>query len=85
MTREKFYCKKYGYGATRIRERLALVNLHEADQVLSRRLQRDVIVPNVERIVEAFYDFLERQPDFTRVIAKGFDVERLKQTQTHYL
>lgn len=85
MTREKLYCKKYGYGATRIRERLALVNLHGADQVLSRRLQRDVIVPNLEHIVGSFYDFLQRQPDFTRVIAQGFDVERLKQAQTHYL
>jgi diguanylate cyclase (GGDEF)-like protein len=84
-TTERYYCGKYGYGPERIRERLRVVGLHPGDQALAERLQREVIGPHVGRIVESFYDFLERQPDFNRILAKGYSLAHLKETQRRYL
>lgn len=85
MTANYYYCGKFGYGTARIRERLDLMGLHEEDHALAERLQREVIAPNVGRIVESFYDFLGRQSDFTRILAKGYAIARLRETQRDYL
>lgn len=79
------YCEQFGFDAGRRRRRLALLGLVAADAVPAETLNRRVIGPNVELIVEAFYDRLLAQDEFTRILNKGFELDRLKRAQKLYL
>ena len=79
------YCEQFGFDAERRRRRLTLLGLGEADVVRAETLNRRVIAPNVEPIVEAFYDRLLAQEEFARILDRGFEIERLKRTQRVYL
>jgi len=79
------YCDQFGFDAERRKHRLALLGLGEADVALAGTLHRRVIAPNVERIVEAFYEKLLAQEEFNRIVDHRFEVEHLKGTQRLYL
>lgn len=79
------YCEQFGFDADGRRRRLALLGLGEADIVRAEMLNRRVIAPNVEPIIAAFYDKLLAQDEYTRILNRGFDLDRLKYTQKLYL
>jgi len=78
-------CEEYGFGLKRTKARLVLLGLTEADHKLALVLQNEVIGPHLDEIVDSFYDYLLKRPEFRKVMAKGFDVAHLKKTQTLYL
>lgn len=79
------YCAQFGFDAEGRRRRLALLDLSETDIALGQMLNRRVITPSVEPIIEAFYGELLAQDEFTRILNRGFDLDRLKRTQKLYL
>lgn len=68
-----------------IQQRLSLLNLTDVDVELAPTLQKDVIAPNVETIIEAFYFHLSQNEQFSSVINQGYDINNLKRTLQHYL
>lgn len=79
------YCEQFGFDADGRSRRLALLGLGEADVAWAETLNRRVIAPNVESIVEAFYDRLLAQDEFARILNRGFELDHLKRTQRLYL
>jgi diguanylate cyclase (GGDEF)-like protein len=79
------YCEQFGFDAERRKHRLALLGLGEADVAPAETLHRRVIAPNVENIIEAFYERLLAQDEFTRILHRRFEIEHLKDSQRHYL
>lgn len=75
----------YGWTAERIQARVKMFGLGADDHLRVKRLQETVIAPNAGRIVGEFYRFLGTQPDFKRIMARGYSLPRLKATQTSYL
>src|SRR5713101_7355506 len=82
---ESDYCEEYGFGSKKRKARLVSLGLTQADHKSALLLQNEVMGPHLDEIVDAFYDYLLKRPEFRKVIAKGFDVAHLKKTQTLYL
>ena len=79
------YCEQFGFDADGRRRRLALLGLGAGDVACAEVLNRRVIAPNAEPIIEAFYDKLLAQDEFTEILNRGFDLDQLKRTQRLYL
>ncbi len=79
------HCEEYGFGLKKRKARLALLGLTKADHKLGSVLQNKVIIPYVDEIVDDFYDYLRKRPEFNKVIAKGAEIANLKKTQILYL
>lgn len=60
-----------------------LAGLSCADHGLAARLQREVISPHAEEIVDAFYGHLRREPDFLTIL--GANDARIANLKTAYL
>jgi diguanylate cyclase (GGDEF)-like protein len=79
-------CSRFGFDDARIAERLGLIGLTGPDdRALAEELQSHVIQPNVDEIIEVFYEGLEQQPDFQAVIRDRAHVSHLRMTQRKYL
>ncbi|WP_297526884.1 GGDEF domain-containing protein [Thiohalobacter sp.] len=78
------YCETFGFDRHWRETRLRLLGLSADDHVLGEMLQTRVLHAHAARIVERFYDHLLSQGE-TRALLNGFDLERLKHTQTGYL
>ncbi len=65
--------------------RLEFLDLSPRDLEIARRLQERVIRPHVESIIAAFYDRLMVNQEFRDIMARGFDIAVLRQTQSDYL
>jgi two-component system, cell cycle response regulator len=96
MTSKKAgYCERYGLDAEGRRTRLALLDLGAPDQARAQRLQVEVIRPNADAIIEAFYkrlldhpDLKEAQKRYLLSLGQAFDSEeyfeeRLRVGLTH--
>lgn len=79
------YCARYGFNRDSRERRLALLELGEGDRALAERLQREVIEPQVDSIVERFYAHQRRFPEIMAIIGGEAAVTHLKQTQRNYL
>ncbi|HEB93787.1 MAG TPA: diguanylate cyclase [Gammaproteobacteria bacterium] len=79
------YCEKFGFDDDRIHQRLRWLDFSVEDHVLARRLQTEVIRPNITAIVNDFYDWLDSVDEVQEMLSGGFDIERLKATQTNYV
>jgi len=79
------YCDQFGFTADAIKARLALLGLNARDNALAEQLQREVIVPELERIVAAFYAELVRHPQMRHFLDNDALIESLKRTQKNYL
>lgn len=79
------YCKRSGFDADTVRQRLALLELGDVDHAFAQCLREQVLSPGAERIVERFHDYLQRYPQYRHIIGSKFRIERLKRTQTDYL
>ena len=78
-------CEQFGFDAERRKRRLALLGLGKDDLAPAKTLHHRVIAPGPELIVEAFYDRLDAQAEYRRIIRRGVDLPRLKRLQKAYL
>lgn len=80
------YCARFGFDQPAREALLATMELREEDRVPARLLQRLVIAPNVDSIVDAFYARMLEQPAFAAIMREGgVDLGKLKRTQIAYL
>lgn len=79
------YCKEFGFNSTGIKTRLQLVGLDEADFKLRDTLQKQVIIPHIDEIIDKFYAYMLSQPDMLLYLDNQKLIDRLKNTQTAYL
>ncbi len=78
-------CERYGLDAAGRARRVALVGLDAGDGGAIEALRDRVLVPHRDAIVDAFYEELGRHPEFQKVLADGFDLERLRATFSEYV
>jgi len=84
MTNELF--QQFGFDRTAIDDRLSLLGLSgPAVLMIAEELQSHVIQPNVDSIVENFYDVLELTPQFRALVQGRGQINHLKMTQRTYL
>lgn len=79
------YCHPEVSDQTHRDDRLKLLDLEARDHETARRLQDTVIVPRLELIIAAFYDRLLELSQFQEIMARGFDINALRHTQSDYL
>lgn len=78
-------CGQFGFDRKKINQRLASLRLCEADHKLAQRLNAEVMLPNVDIIIERFYETLLLNSESCKWLLDGETVERLKLTQRDYL
>jgi diguanylate cyclase (GGDEF)-like protein len=84
MTNE--LCQQFGFDRTAIGERLNLLGLGgPAVPMIAEELQSHVIQPNVDSIIEDFYEALERTSEFQSLVLEQGQINHLKMTQRKYL
>lgn len=75
-----------GFDENTIVDRLRLIELdQEGMEASGRQLHDHVVVPNVDAIVDRFYESLLRIDDFNRIVDGSSTTARLRQSQEHYL
>lgn len=79
------YCEKFGYDKKKLRERLKLVGLSDADYDISSRLQREIIVPHFSAIVEQFFTRILQHSEFNSRLSSSDKIKREKESQSKYL
>lgn len=80
--------EKYGFNEARLNDFLRLVELTKDDEDinLSEQLQAEIIIPNIEQLIDDFYDYMLKQPEFTKTLElQGVEISKLKSTQKDYL
>ena len=84
MTNE--LCEQFGFDRTAIDERLNLLGLGGPSvPMIAAELQSHVIQPNVDGIIEDFYEALETRPEFQSLVQGRGQINHLKMTQRKYL
>ncbi len=78
-------CEKYGFDHAGRLRRLALLRLDPGEAALGERLHETVIAPNVDALVDTFYDFLLDQPEARPFLSGPERITSLKRTQKAYL
>lgn len=78
-------CNQFGFDRKRIDQHLAFLRLSKADHKLAQQLNREVITPYVDQIVDRFYEDLLFHPASRKWLLDGEIIERLKTTQRQYL
>lgn len=79
-------CHRYGFDAGKIADRLRLVGLSEPHSAeLAHDLQNHVIRPNIDAIIDEFYDTMGQDREFVRVVQRQTEFSKLKMTQRRYL
>lgn len=78
------YCKAFAFDTDRRHALLDLLELGEADHDTARVLHEHILGPQAESIIEQFYSFLLKFPEFSRIISED-DIPPLKSTQADYL
>ena len=79
------YCKEFGFDEKGIAVRLALFELSDADVEIAEILQSKIIRPNIESIINQFYQFQTSQPDILLYLDNEALIARLRKTQSEYL
>lgn len=78
-------CKQFGFDRKKINQRLLFLRLTKADHDLAQRLNKEVINPNIDKIIGLFYDSLISNIETHKWLKDKELVERLKMTQRNYL
>jgi diguanylate cyclase (GGDEF)-like protein len=78
------YCKAFAFDSERRQALLKLLELGEADHDTARVLHQHVLEPQAEVIIDQFYAYLLKFPEFSRIINVG-NIPGLKSTQADYL
>ena len=80
MMPKLMYLKQFGLDRSRMRARLDLLQLCEADQDLGEQLQAQVLQFHAQSIIDLFYAQMQTYPDFMRILVRGYSLESLKRT-----
>ena len=84
MTNE--LCEQFGFDRTAINERLNLLGLGGPSiPMIAAELQSHVIQPNVDGIIEEFFNALEPLPEFRALMQDRVQINHLKMTQRKFL
>lgn len=75
--------QKYGFNRGLRQQFLSNMGLSDADLLLTRQLQEQVITPNVTPIIDEFYVYLMQLPSMQRFLPEH--LARLKRAQAEYL
>ena len=78
-------CSQFGFDKKIIAQRLAFLRLSKADHVLAKRLNAEVIAPNVDKIITRFYETLLFHAESRQWLLDAESIERFKKTQSEYL
>lgn len=78
-------CGQFGINSQVIAERLGFLQLSQDDYALADRLQQSVVKPNLNAIVDRFYEHLFSYPQAAEFLHSTGDLVRLKQQQKDYL
>jgi diguanylate cyclase (GGDEF)-like protein len=79
-------CQRFGFEAETIAERLRLLGLSEPHSLeLAHDLQNHVIRPNVDAIIDDFYEMLGENREFAEIVRRNTELSKLKMTQRRYL
>lgn len=79
------YCEKYGFDEKQIQSRLGWLDLGDADHIIAKQLQEEVISPNVQTIIDGFYSYLNTIEEAKKLLQDSVVLTRLKKTQMNYL
>lgn len=80
------YCDKFGFDLDRRQEFFSLLELSKHDQSIANEMHSLIVEPNVDRIVDEFYSFMQKQAEFVALITKRrVDIFHLKTSQKDYL
>lgn len=77
--------RQLGFNARRRRALLELIGLDARDRVTAAYLQKHVIVPHVNAIIDEFYLGLASHPEARKIFKQGFKLAHLRATQRDYL
>lgn len=78
-------CDKYRFDFKRRDIHLSLMGFSETDKFLADLLHRQVIMPNLDSIVNEFYEKLLAHRNTCRFLQKHGNLDNLKNTQREYL
>lgn len=78
-------CEQYGFNDAARAERLGMLGLNGDHDAIASLLSRSIIAPSVDLIVDQFYEVLLADRFYAAILNRGFDLDRLRQTQTVYL
>lgn len=78
-------CKQFNFDKANIDQRLSFLGLSTADLQLAIRLNKEVIKPNLDSIIERFYENLLLHPENKKWLINDEMISRLKLTQGKYL
>ncbi len=78
-------CNQFGFDRKKINQRLGFLRLSRSDHKLAQRLNLEVIKPNLNTIIDNFYQTLLFHPESRRWLLDGNTIDELKQKQRSYL
>ncbi len=76
---------RFGFTPVRRRALLGLIGLEKADHAHAAWLQKNVIAPHIDEIIDEFYRRLWKNPQAKNILGQGFDLAHLRATQRTYL
>ena len=85
MTKKTPLVRQFGFDARRRRALLQLIGLDATDHARAAYLQKRVIGPHVDEIIDEFYRCLGKNPQAKKILGQGYDVAHLRITQRVYL
>lgn len=85
MTKKTPLVRQFGFDARRRRALLQLIGLDATDHARAAYLQKHVIGPHVDEIIDEFYRCLGKNPQAKKILGQGYDVAHLRITQRVYL
>jgi len=81
----KHHCKEFGFDKKGIKARLTLIGLSDDDLLLGEKLQKRVIIPGIDNIIDEFYRYMLSQPEMLLYLDTKSVIQKLKKTQKNYL
>jgi len=77
--------ERFGFSSAKIRQRLHLLELSDADYALSGRLQKEVLLPHFSSIMNQFMEKMLTWPEVRLILHSNEDKRRVKTTITQFL
>ena len=76
---------RFGFTPAHRRALLGLIGLEKADHAHAAWLQKNVIAPHIDRIIDEFYRRLWEHPQAENILKQGYDLTHLRAAQRTYL
>lgn len=85
MTKKTPLLRQFGFDARRRRALLELIGLDASDHARAAYIQKHVIGPHGNEIIEEFYRCLWKNPQAKKILEQGFDLTHLRASQRAHL